>query len=51
MKKIIKYILIGVLVYVLILVFELCCTYAVLGEDTWDYLKEFWDWYKTLIIY
>ncbi len=48
MKKIIKYILIGVSIYVTILAIELCCIYAVEGDNAWNFIKEFWDWYKTL---
>jgi len=48
MKKILKYILIGILIYVTILVIEVCCFYAVLGDDVWDFIKEAWSWYSTL---
>lgn len=47
-KKILKYLLVGVFVYVTIIYFEICCIYAVLGEDTWNYLKEVWGWYSIL---
>lgn len=51
MKKILKYILIGILIFVIVLVIELCCIYAVEGDNFWNYLKEFWDWYKKLLSY
>lgn len=46
--KILKFFLIGVSIYVVILVIEFCCIYAVKGENTWDYLKDFWEWYSTM---
>lgn len=48
-NKILKYIIIGVSIYVAIVVIEFCCIYAVQGDNVWNNLKEFWDWYKTLI--
>ncbi len=48
MKKVLKIILIGILIYIAVLLIEICCIYAVKGEDTWDYLKEVWEWYSTL---
>lgn len=51
MKKILKYILIGVLIYITVVVIELCCIYAVEGDNFWNYLKEFWDWYKRMLSY
>ncbi len=50
MKKVLKFILIGILIYVTILVIEFCIIYAVEGDNTWNYIKEVWNWYKTLII-
>lgn len=47
-NKILKYIIIGVSIYVAIVVIEFCCIYAVQGDNVWNHLKEFWDWYKTL---
>ena len=46
--KILKYVLIGVSIYLAVLVIELCCIYAVEGENILNYLKDFWSWYKTL---
>ena len=43
--KILKYVLIGVSVYLAVLLIEFCCIYAVLGEDTPDYYKECLKWY------
>lgn len=40
-KKIIKYILIGILIYVTVTLIEFGCFYAVQGEDIWDNLKNF----------
>lgn len=50
MKRILKYILVGVLVFVAVIVIEFCCIYAVQGDNIWNYLKEFWNWYKTLFV-
>jgi len=49
MKKIIKFIIIGILLYVSIIVIEFGCFYAVQGDDIWNNLKEFWYWYKKLL--
>ena len=46
--KILKYVLIGVSIYLAVLVIEFCCLYTVEGENIWNYLKDFWSWYKTL---
>lgn len=46
-KKTIMYILVGILLYVTVLAIELCCIYAVQKENFWNYLKEYWDWFKT----
>ncbi len=48
MKKILKYILIGVLLFVAVLGIEFCIIYAVEGDNIWNYLKDVWSWYKTL---
>lgn len=50
MKKILKVILAGVLLFVSVTVIEFCCIYAVQGDNIWNYLKDFWDWYKSLLI-
>ncbi len=49
-NRIIKFILIGILVFVAILVIEFCCIYAVQGDNIWNYLKDVWNWYKTLFL-
>lgn len=49
MKKILKYILIGVLIYVTIMAIEVCCLYAAMGDGVWQYLKDCWELCKTLI--
>ncbi len=48
MKKVLKFILIGILIYVTVLVIEFCCIYAVQGDNIWNYLNDFWEWYKAL---
>lgn len=50
-KKILKFILLGALLYVAVIAIELCCIYAVQKDNTWNYLKEFWDWYSTLFLF
>ncbi len=49
-KKIFKFILVGVLLYVAVLVIEFCCLYAVQGDNIWNYFKDFWNWYTTLFL-
>lgn len=51
MKKKLLIILIGILVYINIIIIEICCIYAVKGDNTWNYLKEFWDWYKNFVLF
>lgn len=48
--KVLKYVLIAISIYVAILLIEFCCIYAVHGNDTWNQLKDFWNWYSTLFI-
>lgn len=48
MKKILKFILFGILLYVTVIAIEICCIYAVEGENTLNYLKDVWNWYRTL---
>ena len=48
--KILKYVLIGVSIYVAVLLIEIGIIYAVKGEETWAYLKEAWEQYLTLIL-
>lgn len=47
-KKILKYILVGVFIFIAIIVIELCCIYAVHGDNIWNYFKDVWEWYKIL---
>lgn len=47
-RKILKIILIGVAIYFAILVIEFIYLYAVEGDNIRNYLREVWDWYKTL---
>ena len=49
-KKILLFLLVGVLLFVTVIVIVFCCIYAVQGDNIWNYLKEFWNWYKTLFI-
>lgn len=52
MKKKIKYVLVGIMIllYVTLIVTELCCTYKSQGGNTLNYLKEFWTWCATLVL-
>ncbi len=50
-KKILKYIIIGVVIYLTILAIEFCCLYSVHGDNTWNYIKEYWDWYKDVLFW
>ncbi len=45
MKKVLKFILIVVLIYVAVLVIEFFCLYAVKGDNIRNYLKDVWEWY------
>lgn len=47
--KVLKYVLIAVSIYIAVLVIEVGVIYAVQGDNTWNYLKEVWEWYSTLI--
>lgn len=47
-KKILKFIFVGILLFVAVIAIEICCIYAVHGDNTWIYLKDFWNWYTTL---
>lgn len=52
MKKKLKYIIAGmllILLYDTVIVIELCCTYKWQGDNTLNYLKEFWTWCTTLV--
>lgn len=48
--KALKYILIGIAIYAAILLIEFGCIYAVQGNNTWNYLKDFFNWYIALCI-
>ena len=45
-----KKIIVGVLLYITVIVIEFCCIYAVQGDNIWNYLKDIWEWYITLLI-
>lgn len=47
-KKILKFVLVVIFIYVAVIVIEFCCIYAVQGDNIWNYIKDFWSWYKTL---
>ena len=47
-RKILKYIIIGVFIYSVIFGIELLILYAIEGDNIWSFIKETWDWYKTL---
>ena len=49
-KKLLVFILVGVLLYITVIIIEFCCLYAVLGDEIWNYLKDFFAWYKTFFI-
>ena len=46
--KVLKYVLIGVSIFLAILLIEFAIIYAVEKENTWNYIKEVWEWYSTL---
>ena len=48
--KLLKYILIGISIYVAALVIEFCTLYAVLGNNIWNYIKEVWEWYSHILL-
>lgn len=48
--KILKYALISVSIYLAVLLIDICCIYAVQKDNTWNYLKEVWEWYSSLFI-
>lgn len=48
--KVLKYVLIAAAIYIAVLVIEIGVIYAFKGDKTWDYLKEVWEWYTTLLI-
>jgi len=45
-KKKLKFILIGVLLFITVIVIVFCGIYAVQGDNIWNYLKNVWNWYK-----
>ena len=49
-NKILMFILIGISLYITVVVIEFCWIYAVQGDNIWNYLKDSWNWYKTLLI-
>lgn len=49
-KKILKYILVGILLYITVIVIEISCISAVQGDNIWNWLTDFWNWYKSLLM-
>ncbi len=47
-KKILIFIIIGIVIYFTIAAIEFCCIYAVQGDNIWNYINDFWNWYKKL---
>ena len=43
------YSILGILIFIAVIVIELCCICAVEGNNISNYLEEFWSWYKTLL--
>ncbi len=50
MKKVLKFIIIGILIFVTVLIIEFGCIYAVEGDNIWNYLKDVWNWYVALFL-
>lgn len=50
MQNKLKYIIIGI-VLITVIVIEFCIIYAVKGDNTLNFFKEFWSWYKALYKY
>ncbi len=48
-KKTLIIILTVVVIYVAVCVAEFCYIFATQDDNTWNYLKEFFDWYFTLL--
>ena len=48
-KKLIRNIIIAISVFVAICLIQFICIYAIKGDETWEFYKEFWNWYKQLI--
>lgn len=49
-RRILKIIIIGAMAYIEVTVIALCWIYALKGDDMENYLKDFWNWYKTMFI-
>ena len=45
--KLLKYILIGISIYVAVLIIEFCCIYAIEGDNAWKHFKDALKWYLT----
>ncbi len=51
LKKLIKIIIISISVFVAICLIEFICIYAIKGDETREFYKEFWRWYIEFIIF
>ena len=49
-NKILKFLLAGILLYVAVSVIEFCWIYSEQGDNIGNYIKDFWNWYKTLFV-
>ncbi len=49
-KKKLKFMLVGIFLYVALIVIEFCYIYAEQRDNIWNYLKDFWNWCTTLLI-
>lgn len=50
-NKILKFILIGVVLYIAVLIVEFCYLYAKYGNGVWDIIKEFFIWYEQFLFF
>ncbi len=47
--KILFYAIIGITIFFIVVAIEICCIYAVKGDETYTYLRELWVLYKKLL--
>ncbi len=50
-KKLIKVIIIAFSVFVAICLIEFICIYAIKGDETREFYKEFWRWYIEFVLF
>ncbi len=41
--KILFYAIIGITIFFIVVAIEICCMYVVKGDETYTYLRAFWD--------